>query len=90
MKIFLLGVSLFISVLTCSAEIAASPLDQAEYNKLMLQVAIIKERFVVMGTACGLTSACPRMISEYLRNVGTPVALKILEELKKEGLIKRN
>jgi hypothetical protein len=90
MKIFLLAVPLAISILTYYAEISAPPLDQAEYNKLRLQVAIIKERFVAMGTACGLTSACPMMISEYLRNIGTPVALNILEELKKEGLIKRN
>lgn len=58
--------------------------EQAEYNRLMHNCAEIAERFTAMGGSSS-GSALPGAIFNYLKSVGTPIALKVLKAQIKSG-----
>lgn len=87
MKRLSLIVLLFTSASIFSAA-NITPQEQAELAKINLRIASIRERFTAMGVSCERCSACPGQIEEYLKGLGTPVALRLLKELKQQKLIR--
>lgn len=55
--------------------------EQAEYNALRVQVAIILEHFAGQGCHLAGSSAMRNAVIVFLKEIGTPVSFKIYKEM---------
>lgn len=62
--------------------------EQAERDKIMLEIARINEYFTAMGA--GSCSGRTGAIIQYLKSVGTPVAYKICQEMVASGQLPKS
>jgi len=81
MKKLLLLVCLIESASPLMAQEAWTPIsqEQAEYNRLMQECDRIAERFTRMGSGAQRSSAFHGAIFSFLKNIGTPVSLRVLK-----------
>lgn len=63
------------------------PQEQAEYNRLMQACNQIAERFIAMGGGALQSSGFANAIFQYLKEIGTPTSLRVLEEQVKMGRV---
>ncbi|MDR3549926.1 MAG: hypothetical protein P4L31_00805 [Candidatus Babeliales bacterium] len=55
---------------------------QAEYNRIMLQIAELTNNFTAMSGGARLSSPCYKsMVVQLLQQIGTPVSYKIYQEM---------